>query len=118
MAKASRKRNDASPSSPAVQSRLHTGVIFEFYNMETAREYTGNVVDGGSTMTIEIPAQMGSQHYLVEGKGKGHLFYGRNSSREADPADVEATWCNVGDGYLCLWIEEGFEYVLRFTLPR
>ncbi len=118
MAKASRKRAVANPSRPAVPSRLNTGVIFEFYNMETAREFTGSVSDGGNTMTIEIPAQPGTQHCLVKGLRKGHLFHGRNSFREMAPIDVEATWCDMGDGYLCLWIEEGTEYVVRFTLPR
>jgi hypothetical protein len=118
VAKASKKKSVASPSESAVPSRLSHGVIFEFYNMETAREYAGSVSDGGNTMTIEIPAQPGTQHCLVKGLRKGHLFHGRNSYSEMDPVDVEATWCDVGDGFLCLWIEEGTEYVVRFTLPR
>ena len=118
MAKASRKPEAANPSRPAASSRLHKDVIFEFYNMETAKEYTGSVSDGGNTMTIEIPDQPGTQHCLVKGMRSGHLFHGRNSFREMDPVDVEATWCDMGDGYLCLWIEEGTEYVVRFTLPR
>lgn len=102
-----------------VQSSLRVDrVLFEFYNMETAREFTGSVVEYPGGMTIEIPAQHGTQHCLVKGTRRGHLIHGRNTYSEMDPVDVDATWCDVGDGYLCLWIEEGTEYVVRFSLPR
>lgn len=118
MARANNKREVSGSSRPSASSKPHTRVIFEFYNMETAREFTGSVSHDSKTMTIEIPAQPGTQHCLVRGVREGHLFHGRNSFRELDPVDVEATWCDMGDGYLCLWIEEGIEYVVRFTLPR
>jgi len=105
-------------TTPRTSSRRHDSVIFEFYNMETAVEYTGSVSVSADSMTIDIPAQTGTQTCLIKGRRESHLYRGHNSCVEKDPVEVEATWCDVGDGYLCLWIEEGTEYVVRFTLPR
>ena len=105
-------------TTPRTSLRRHDGVVFEFYNMETAVEYTGSVSVAADSMTIEIPAQTSTQTCLIKGRCEAHLYRGHNSYVEKDPVEVEATWCDVGDGYLCLWIEEGTEYVMRFTLPR
>ena len=94
--------------------RRYENVVFEFPN----DDMTGIVIVRGDEMAIEIPEQNGLASCLGIGNRQGHLFRGRNETRDEDALSISASWCDFGEVFAGVWIEEGNELLFLFRLPR
>ena len=92
----------------------HNNVLFEFPD----DDMRGTVVIRDDAMVIELPEQNGLAAALVIGKKDGSIYRGRNELRDAYALSISAAWCNFGDVYAGVWIEEGNELLFKFRLPK
>jgi hypothetical protein len=92
----------------------HSNVLFEFPD----DDMHGTVVVRDDAMVIELPEQNGLAAALVIGKKDGPIYRGRNELRDEYALSISATWCNFGDVYAGVWIEEGNELLFKFRLPK
>ncbi len=92
----------------------YTNVIFEF----PADDMQGTVVIRDDAMVIEIPEQNGLAAALVIGNKDGHIYCGQNDLRDEYALSISAKWCNFGEVYAGVWIEEGNELLFKFRLPK
>jgi hypothetical protein len=107
---AKRKTNNVSPGD-AVR---YADVLFEFPDVDMR----GTVIVRNDEMVIEISEQNGLAGALVVGKKDGHLFRGKNGLRDEYALAINASWCDFGEAFAGIWIEEGNELLFKFRLPR
>jgi len=70
-------------------------------------------------MIIDIPDQASSDPCFVRGLQNKCLFLaGVDSLKHAEHVNVIARWALLGDVYVGIWIEAGFEYLFSFRLRR
>jgi hypothetical protein len=81
-------------------------------------EYAASVVLRGAEMVIDIPSHSDGGPYLVRGRLAEHFFAGTNEVRDVDSVAVVARWTKLGDVWVGIWFEEGFEYLFSFRLPK
>jgi hypothetical protein len=91
---------------------------------EEFAESTGEVIirntDKGSEMVLEIRDPQNESPYLIIGQsntGKSY-FSGINTAHDKT-TEVEASWAEIDrSDYIGRWIEDGDEYLFKFSLPR
>ncbi len=69
-------------------------------------------------MVISIPEQESSGPYLVCGKKVDYFFAGVDSLAHEIKVHVVARWAPLGDVYVGIWVEEGWEYLFSFRVPK
>lgn len=109
----SRGRKQPFARRPEIASK-YDNVVFQFPD----DDMRGTVLVRDSQMVIEIPEQNGLAPCLVIGKQQGHLFRGTNEIRDEDALSISAAWCDFGEVFAGVWIEEGNELLFSFRLPR
>jgi hypothetical protein len=92
----------------------YENVLFEFPN----DDMQGTVLIRDHEMVIELPEQNGLAPALVVGECEGHLYRGINEVRDEDALSISASWCDFGEAFAGIWIEEGNEMLFKFRLPR
>ena len=92
----------------------YENVLFEFPN----DDMQGTVLIRDREMVIELPEQGTLAPALVVGRLDGCLYRGSNSMRDDDALSITASWCDFGDAFAGIWIEEGNELLFKFRLPR
>jgi hypothetical protein len=94
--------------------RRFDNVLFEF----PSDDMRGTVLMRGDEMVLEIPEQDGLAPCLIVGKRDGQIFRGRNGIRDEYALSISAAWCNFGEVFAGVWVEEGNELLFLFRLPR
>ena len=92
----------------------YNNVLFEF----PKDDMRGTVMIRDDAMVIELPGQNGLAPALVVGKPAGHLYRGSNQIRDEYALSISASWCDFGETFAGIWIEEGDEMLFKFRLPR
>ena len=89
-------------------ARRYADVFFEFVSAEyDPSSIRGMVIDRGDEMTLEIQGE--EVLYSITGERINHYFSGRDG-------DVMATWAQLADAFVGVWVEAGDEYFFRFRL--
>jgi hypothetical protein len=109
--KSAKRRTNQGSTRDAVR---YSDVLFEFPDVDMR----GTVIVRKGEMVIEISEQNGLAGALVVGKKDGHLFRGSNDIRDESALAIDASWCDFGEAYAGIWIEEGNELLFSFRLPR
>ncbi len=94
----------------------YQGVHFDFVNIDEAQEATGSVAVSADGMVLDIPIP-GKSPYVVVGKAQDAVFRGIHLGPPGD-VSVQAVWTRLGGIWVGRWIEEGTEYLFRFSLPN
>lgn len=98
-------------------SPRYRNVRFDFLSAdEDPDSPNGTVIVRENTMTVEVELA-GDRPYLIEGRSTEHGFHGRHEGMPGD-VPVTATWADIGGEYVGLWIEDGKDYLFRFTLGK
>ncbi len=109
-----RNQEQSSSSTTDTAARCYKNVLFEF----PSDDLRGTVIVRGNQMVIEIPEQKGFFPSLVQGELDGHVFRGSNNIRGDNALSISASWCDFGEVFAGVWIEEGNEMLFLFRLPR
>src|SRR5260221_6744960 len=91
----------------------HNNGGFHFLGTEEDSELRGTVLIRDREMVLDIPGGHGP--YLIVGKARSHWFEGENSAI-GKQYDVNARWAVVGETFIGIWIEGGWEYMFSFCL--
>ena len=87
-------------------------VLFDFVSADEEPSCgRGAVIMDGSQMTLDITTEDGDR-YVIRGTASQESFAGKSSDGE-----VVLEWGKVGQSFLGIWLEGGYEYFLRFRLP-
>lgn len=97
----------------AVESKHFDRVDFHFLGNKEDVILPGTVLFNGRRMVLEIAGGDGPYHLV--GKSQRHAFAAANDHPDRR-AEVQAQWCNVGNCYVGIWVEEGNEYLFSFEL--
>ena len=98
--------------------RSYDKVTFDFWSSEISTDLIGQVKDRGTVMVIDIPRQKGQGPFLLRGRSSKGLFSGINESPDHNAPEVEAEWYKFSDQYAGVWVENGYEMLFQFRLPR
>jgi hypothetical protein len=98
---------------PAMKAVRHEHVDFHFLGKDEDSNLSGTVIIRDCKMVLEIPG--GDGPYLLVGEASQHWFEGQNSAHDRQ-YDVTASWANVGERYVGIWVEDGWEYLFSFRL--
>ncbi len=94
----------------------HDNVLFEFLSAgQVPEDSRGSVVVDGDRMVLEVECE-GDRPYLIEATRRDGFHSGRHVGPPGD-SSVEARWASVGDLFVGQWIEDGDEWLFKFTLP-
>ena len=98
------------------------GVEFHFHMIakrlkEAHYSETGSVRRDEHVMVLEV-ACPGDRPYVIVGKQQP--WGGYEGVHEGLPGDVEvsAQWARLKDEWVGTWLEEGYDYVFRFSVPE
>jgi hypothetical protein len=94
--------------------RRYENVLFEFPD----DDMQGTVVVRGNEMVLDIPEQNGLAAALIVGKREGQIFRGKSDVRDKDALKISAAWCDFGEVFAGVWLEEDNELLFLFRLPR
>lgn len=92
----------------------HDNVAFRFLGNREDCVLTGTVLVRDREMVLEILAG-GDGPYLIVGKSRKHFFEGTNSASGMHNP-VNAKWAAVGESYVGIWTETGYDYLFSFDL--
>lgn len=108
--------NHTAVTNPAVGEpafERHENVLFHFLGADEDSHLPGTVIVREAEMVLDIPGGYGP--YLIVGKLQKTWFAGANSLHGRE-YDVDARWANVGDAFVGLWVEGGYDYLFSFSL--
>ena len=97
-------------------AQRYTDVQFEVVSLGGVPwSYRGTVIvrDGEMLLEVEVPDE---RPYVIRGKASGDFFQGRHEGLPDDPP-VQAKWIRLDDIYIGTWLEEGIDYLFKFSLP-
>jgi len=94
--------------------RRYENVLFEF----PSDDMRGTVLVRDNEMVLDIPEQEGLAPCLIIGKREGQIFRGKNDIRDEYALSISAAWCDFGEVFAGVWLEEGNELLFLFRLPR
>ena len=92
----------------------YENVLFEFPD----DDMRGTVVVRGKEMVLDVPEQNGLAAALIVGKREGQIFRGKSDVRDKDALKISAAWCDFGEVFAGVWLEEDNELLFLFRLPR
>lgn len=95
------------------------GVGFEFVHTANGFDAGGTVILREGEMVLEIPGERaGNDLYLIQGQLRGHVYFGKESNPPIGHPPVQARWTDLGDFFVGLWVEDGYDFLFSFRLPR
>ncbi len=98
-------------------TKRHEKVEIRFLSSDDDIVLIGTVLLRDSNMVLDIQDPNGAGPYLIVGKHRNHFFEGTNSAHGA-VQNVKAKWAELDGTYVGLWVENGYEYLFSFHLPR
>ncbi len=94
-------------------------VGFQFVHTADSLDAGGTVLLRQGEMVLEIPGERGANDfYLIQGQLRGHIHSGTESNPPLGQPPVRARWADFGDVCVGLWVEDGYDYLFVFRLPR
>jgi hypothetical protein len=96
----------------------YQNIQFQFLDGDGELIQTGTVLVRDDNMVLDIPAQQGFAACLITGEQRGHIFIGSNTLRSESSPRILAKWADLGEIFVGIWIEDGYECLFSFRLPR
>ncbi len=96
------------------QPALYHDIEFHFLGGDEDSRLPGTVRIADGAMVLDI--RDGYDPYLIEGKQNDSWYVGVNVDHQRR-YETEARWASVGQRYVGIWIEGGWEYLFTFVLP-
>jgi hypothetical protein len=97
--------------------KKYANVEFEFLSpVEKAEVLHGDVIVRDGEMLLDIPCPDDTP-YDIHGKATGSFFRGQHHG-QPDDLPVRAKWILLDDTYVGIWIEDGYEFLFKFKLPK
>jgi hypothetical protein len=101
-----------------VMPRQYQNIQFQFLDGDGEVIQAGTVLVRDDSMVLDIPTQQGFAACLIPGEQVGHVFIGSNTLRGENSPHIQAKWADLDGIFVGIWIEEGFDCLFSFRLPR